>query len=705
MRLSIVPPTAWLARLGALALVVLPAIDAAHAQVVKTIYNFGSQASDGTKPTSGLVLGHDGNFYGTTSAGGTLSAGTVYKVTPQGVETRLYSFTTNSGDGNTPNGPLVQGGDDTFYGTTLGGGPANNGTIFKVTPAGAETTMFTFGAMGIGGHVGAQSGLTFGIDGNLYGVTLGGNSSGANSGTVFKITPSGSLTTLYAFGTNSNDGSNPAAALLQGGDGNFYGTTTHSSVPSSSISGTVFRIAPQGVETILYAFGTNAGDGTVTQGALILGSDGNFYGTSRLGGANVDAGAAFKITPGGTETVLHDFGTQVVNGFSADGGFPYGALIEGGDGNFYGTTSNFGISGKGTIFRLSPAGVLTTLFIFGTKTGDGSAPECALVKGPDGNYYGTTMTGGTTGNGTVFRLNLHPTLSPVTLVSSNATAALAKAGDTLTLTFSVDESLASAGATIAGRPVTVTNFGSFWRGTITVTDDFPQGPVAFSINATDNGGYSSGPITATTDSSAVSIDLNAPQLPQVTISSSNPAPAYARAGDTVTVAFTASEPLQTPAVLIAGQTASVTNPGGNLWTASVSVTNAFAEGPASISILATDLAGNAAAPVTATSDGSSVTLELTPPSLSAVSMASSNANPAYAKAGDHIVVGFSASTAIQAPNVVIAGQTATAVNGGGNSWTASVTVTNDFSAGPSCFLDHGCGSGRQRRHAGHRHLE
>ncbi len=664
----------------------LLAAGAAQGQVVTTIYSFGSKTNDGTKPTAGLVLGADGNFYGAASAGGTLGKGAIFAITAAGVETPIYSFTTNSGDGNTPNGPLVQVADGTLYGTTLGGGPSNNGTIFKISTAGAEATLYTFPALGGFGHVGAQTGLTLGVDGNLYGTTMGTNSSGANSGTVFRITPSGTFTTLYSFGTNSNDGSNPDAALVQGNDGNFYGTTARSSVAQSGQDGIVFKVTPEGVESVLYSFGTNANDGTWAQGAMIQGNDGNFYGTTRLSFTHFDFGAIFKITPSGVETPLYAFGTLQVNGLLADGANPYGALWQGPDGNLYGTTSSSGAFNKGTLFRITPTGVFTLLYTFGSKTGDGSGPQCALVPGPDGNLYGTTALGGSANSGTVFRVALHPTITPVSIASSNSVAGLAKESNVLTVSFTADETITTPTVLIAGRPAAVTNpTGNKWVGTIPVTRDFPEGPVAFSISATDVGGYPSGTISSTTEGSSVSIDLQPPVISQVSIASNNANAAYAKIGDTVTVSFVSNEPIQTPSVTIAGQPAAVTSLGGNLWRASAVVTSSMADGPAALSITALDLAGNAAAAQTAPTDGSSVTLELTPPTLTPATIVSSNPAPGYARVGDVVTLVFFASGVIQNPVVTIAGQTASVAAVSGGYWTASLTLTNADSEGPAAF--------------------
>jgi uncharacterized repeat protein (TIGR03803 family) len=264
----------------------------------------------------------------------------VFKITSAGVETVLYSFGGGT-DGAVPSAGLLQATDGNFYGTTTSGG-AGFGTVFKITPAGAETVLYSFG----GGTDGAapQAGLIQSTDGNFYGSTLSGGAN--NVGTVFKITLAGTETVLYSFGSGGNDGQSPYGVLVQGTDGNFYGTTI---TGGTAGAGTVFKVTPAGVETVLWSFGYVAGDGSNPYAGLIRGVDGDFYGTASTGGANND-GTIFKITLAGVETVLYSFTG------GSDGKFPYGGLIQGTDGNFYGTTEFGGPNGGG----------------FGANTGDGT---------------------------------------------------------------------------------------------------------------------------------------------------------------------------------------------------------------------------------------------------------------------------------------------------------------------------------------------
>ncbi|MBE7213045.1 MAG: hypothetical protein INR65_18695, partial [Gluconacetobacter diazotrophicus] len=349
--------------------------------------------ADGLTPVASLVEGSDGNFYGTTSAGGPCNNGTIFQQTPAGVLTTLYSFTGGS-DGGVPEGSLVLGGDGNFYGTASTGGASNSGTIFKVTPAGVLTTLYAF----TGGSDGLspEAGLVQGGDGNFYGVTAyyGEPEFGAGafgSGTVFRVTPDGVLTTLHRF-SESGDGALPQAALVQGGDGNFYGTTAYGGTDDA---GTVFRITPAGAYTELYSFSTQMG-GNMPRASLVQGGDGNFYGTTSSGGEAAEGGTVFKITPDGTLTTLGTFTFD-------NGANPYGGLAMGADGNFYGTTTYANPGSDGTIFKITPDGTLTTVYQFSGS--DGRTPKAALVLGRDGNFYGTTAYGGNADAGTTFVLS------------------------------------------------------------------------------------------------------------------------------------------------------------------------------------------------------------------------------------------------------------------------------------------------------------
>ena len=342
-------------------------------------------------PSAALVEGGDGNFYGTTAYGGASGKGTVFVVTPGGALTTLISF--NGTNGSDPVAALVQGSDGNFYGTTAYGGTnGNNGTVFQMTPAGTLRTLVSFNGTN-GGH--PLAGLVQANDGNFYGTTLVGGA--YNSGTVFKMTSGGALTTLASF--NGANGSLPFAGLVQGTNGNFYGTT---SLGGSSGHGAVFRMSPAGVLTMVMDV-YNSAYALYPAAGVVQGQDGNFYGTTAYGGNNsLNAGSGFgtvfKMTPAGGLNTLVSF-----NG--ANGSYCGSGLVQGSDGNFYGTTAGGGAGGSlggGTVFKMTPAGALTTLVSF--NGANGNSPQAPLIQGSDGNFYGTTTYGGPGGAGTVFQV-------------------------------------------------------------------------------------------------------------------------------------------------------------------------------------------------------------------------------------------------------------------------------------------------------------
>jgi len=359
------------------------------AQTLTTLHNFAGQPSDGSDSYSWLVQGSDGNFYGTTQNGGSHNNhGTVFKMTPSGSVTILHNFAGYpNNDGADPIAGLILARDGNFYGTTYSG--QGNGDVFKITPGGTLTNLNFFN--GQGGPELPYAGVIQGSDGNFYGTSEAG---GIRNGTVYKMTPSGTVTNLYQFACTS--ACQPEASLVQGSDGNFYGTTRDGGINSNC--GTVFKTTSSGNLTFLHTFvGT---DGCEPYAALIQGSDGNFYGTTTSSGAH-SGGTIFKITPSGALTTLYNFCSQ---SGCADGESPYGALVQASDGNFYGTTYVGGANRVGTIFQITPQGTLTTLHSF--NGGDGAGPEAGLIQTSDGSFYGTTSTGGTSGHGTIFKFQV-----------------------------------------------------------------------------------------------------------------------------------------------------------------------------------------------------------------------------------------------------------------------------------------------------------
>jgi len=380
---------------------------AASAQTLTTIADF--TFSEGVDPDAALVEGLNGNLFGTTIAGGSSThcrvdggpygCGTVFEISPGGTLTTVHRF--DNTDGDIPGG-LVEAANGSFYGTTFYGGAYDDGTVFKISSTGKLTTLYNFCSQTncIDGNY-PTSRLVLGANGNFYGATYGG---GANQfGTVFEITPTGILTTLYSFcsQTNCADGSGPGLLGLASG-GNFYGVT---STGGANMGGTAFEITPDGKLSTLYSFCSqvNCTDGEGPS-ALIQAADGMFYGITYQGGANC-CGTVFKITQKGALQTLYSFCAQTS---CADGSHPNG-LMQATDGNFYGTTSAGGLSGDwGTIFKISSTGTLTTLHQFCSQPscGDGAGPQAGLMQATDGNLYGTTGEGGSCYCGSVFRLSI-----------------------------------------------------------------------------------------------------------------------------------------------------------------------------------------------------------------------------------------------------------------------------------------------------------
>src|ERR1039457_2533217 len=343
----------WGTRASAVLVLCATTAIALPAQTLTTLYSFCSQSGcpDGYYPYAGLVQATNGGLYGTTYGGGTNSAGTIFKITPGGTLTALYSFCpqTNCTDGFGPQAGLVQAANGDLYGTS-GDGTNNFGTVFKITPGGTLTTLYSFCSQGVypdctDGDL-PIAGLVQAANGDLYGTTLFGGTNG-NYGTVFKITPGGTLTTLYSFcsQTNCADGRSPVAGLVQAANGDFYGTTW---IGGTNGQGTVFKITPSATLTTLYSFCSLSGcpDGSGPVAGLVQAANGDLYGTTSTGGVN-NGGTVFKITPSGTLTTLYSFCSQSE---CTGGDYPIAGLVQDTNGDFYGTTYYGGTNNDGTVF-------------------------------------------------------------------------------------------------------------------------------------------------------------------------------------------------------------------------------------------------------------------------------------------------------------------------------------------------------------------
>jgi uncharacterized repeat protein (TIGR03803 family) len=396
------------------------------AQTFTSFYTFTSSAV-GSSPYVPPIQGLDGNFYGTTVIGGAQGRGTVFKVTPSGELTTLYSFCSqsNCSDGWFPTTQLIQATDGNFYGTVTQGGAVNFncldgcGTIFKITPSGTVRVLHRFCAqMGFDCLDGQfpSGALVQATDGNFYGTTLSGGQ--YSMGTVFRLTPAGILTTLYSFCPGEGacpDGSEPLAGLIQAKDGNLYGTTSGVTVLADCLQeyscGTVFKITLDGTLSTIYNFCnlTGCADGRNPTSGLVQAVDGNFYGTTMGGGASANSqcqqgcGTFFKLTPDGQVTTIASFCNETD---CADGSQPAATPIQGTDGNFYGTTSTGGAFGGefygGTVYRVRSGSTLNTIHSFQYSTD--TAEPAGLFQATNGVFYGADPEGDSS-FGYIYKLN------------------------------------------------------------------------------------------------------------------------------------------------------------------------------------------------------------------------------------------------------------------------------------------------------------
>jgi uncharacterized repeat protein (TIGR03803 family) len=499
---------------------------------------------NGSGPEVGVIQGNDGNFYGMNLYGpggncGGEGCGTVFKITPEGVLTTLYTFCTqaNCTDGYGPV-MMVQGGDGNLYGVTAEGGNVDSsGVIFRLTLAGKYSVLYAFCSQLNCPDGNGPFSIVQGADGNFYGTASEGGANG--KGTIFKITPAGAFTNLYSVcsvgGTACTDGSEISRGLLQGSDGNFYGTMSSG---GKNGMGTFFRLTPAGVLTTLYNFcsvgGVNCSDGSGPTG-LVQGSDGNFYGSA--GGGSDRSGVIFNITPAGELTVI-------TTGASA---YPF---LLASDGNVYGTTDQGGPNYGGTVFQVTPSGMETTIYTFCSLAlcFDGDILFDAVMQGADGNFFGTTVSGGVNNGpdgcdespncGTVFEIAVTPALpSPVQLSLSSNSIAL---GASVEITYKVLNAFSLSaqqcygfstlnGVTTAVGKVPGTLVGGIYGGSANVT--FPAAGVYHL--ALTCGGVESGFATLTVNGLASTSTLAA---------SPNPA----TVGQTVTLSTTVTGSHATP---------------------------------------------------------------------------------------------------------------------------------------------------------------
>lgn len=364
----------------------------AQAQTVSTVYNFLGGKTSGQFPWYvTLVQGTNGSLYGTTYSGGSNLAGTVFSVTTSGTQTILYSFKGGTKDGANPTGGLTLGTDGNFYGTTQQGGSKTEGIVFKITPSGTLTILHNFTG-------GADGAFPWGppilaSDGNFYGTASGGGNKG--NGVVYQITSSGTFTTIYEF--DITHGFGPIAPPTQGTDGYLYVPVSEG---GAEYCGTIVQMSTAGVINNYYSFPCGSG-GSFPIGPLVQAANGDLYSTTQNGGT-VGEGTIYQVTTGLAVTVLHNFGAAF-----RDCTYPSAGLILGTDGNYYGSASEGGGNDDGCLFNTTTGGTYKGLYSFtNTSNGTQMSPLSPPIQGTDGLFYGVTEFGGTSNYGTVYSLNM-----------------------------------------------------------------------------------------------------------------------------------------------------------------------------------------------------------------------------------------------------------------------------------------------------------
>jgi uncharacterized repeat protein (TIGR03803 family) len=411
--MSVMPDFRCSTATSAFALAILATISSASAGTSeKILHQFGG-GSDGSVPEAGLIMDGTGNLYGTTAGGGggtgcfqgaSYGCGTVFEISSGGSETVLHAFAGGC-DGAFLYGGVLSDSQGNLYGTTEGGGTCSSdagyGTIFKLAPGGAETVLYAFqGASDGSGPVGN---LISDKNGNLFGTTEQGGDMTCGAfgcGVVFEITPTGKESVIHTF-QGGADGFGPLAGVIMDSSGNLFGTTDAGggSANCTGGCGTVFKIAPDGTETILHAFQSTP-DGVLPESGLIADGAGNLYGTTAAGGS-VGYGTVFEVTQSGSETILYSFKGR------SDGDLPAAGLVMDKSHNLYGTTYGSGVhcgkGGCGVIFEVTAQGHEKVLYDFSGRH-FGRSPSAGLLLGKHNDLYGTTTLGGVKNNGVVFEL-------------------------------------------------------------------------------------------------------------------------------------------------------------------------------------------------------------------------------------------------------------------------------------------------------------
>lgn len=455
-----------------------PAFGASSRSNVTPLVQFVAQQTVGAGIRGDLIAATDGNIYAVASTGGEAGYGSVLRITPTGTATAIHSFAGSSTEASQAYAGVIQANDGALYGTSYLGGANNLGTVYRVSLAGEYTNLFSFTNKSQGGFFPYTGLVQEPASGELFGTTLRGGTNDA--GTVFKITTAGVLTSLASF--DRVNGENPEGRLVLGPDGALYGTTL---IGGDSNRGTIYKITTTGTLTRLFSFPALSAFGTTSvavndvganpRAGLTLGADGNFYGTAYQGG-QFGYGTVFKATPAGVVTVLHAF-----TGAPGDGAFPLSTVSQLPDGSLVGTTEQGGTFGAGTSWRIDPAGAYELLHSFSTLTIDGERPYATLTP-TNGVLYGVSFADRISGvqatGGVLFREELPVNgVLPVTIAASPESI---QQGATTTLTWN-----SSGAATCAASGSWSDAIGT--SGTLTVTPA-QAGIANYQLSCTDGAG-------------------------------------------------------------------------------------------------------------------------------------------------------------------------------------------------------------------------
>jgi len=361
---------------SAFCLLALLAPAAADNVTFKVLYNFANDPDKASQPSGDLVLDASGNLYGVTSdSGGNIA--TVFELSSDGAKTTLATFPQVHNGAQDPLAPLARDGEGNIFGAAATGGPrcgrTGCGTIFKIAPDGTTTTLL---ALSREKGMRPGNGLILDGEGNLFGTVHHGRN--IRSGAIFELSPDGQYTLLYALHSHK-DGQYPIFGLITNGKGKFYGTTPYGGQIGG---GTIFRYTPDGAFKVMHAFSST--DGFFPQSPLTVDNDGNVYGAVSTTGPDL-AGSIFRIAPDGTLTTLHIFNGQ-------DGRYPDVSPVVDTNGDLYGITRQGGSSNDGVLYRLAQDGTFTVLHSFGGA--DGELPNGRLVSDGHGHLFGATTIGG-----------------------------------------------------------------------------------------------------------------------------------------------------------------------------------------------------------------------------------------------------------------------------------------------------------------------